>query len=128
VRLPKSKAEQKRQRGHDGGVGVRGDSVERAKADPRQRFGGPVNALRDAETRGEQQTGERVLPNAAGGEINCEGIKSPGPGGDFGAAKSERVFGAEINGNAGERGEQAVDGENDECRGEGIDAKEAEDE
>ena len=107
---------------------MRGDSVERAEADPGPRRGGLVNPLRNAETSGEQQARERVLPNPAGGKINSEGIKRPSPGGDFCAAQAERVFGAEVDGNAGERGENTVDGENDERRGERIDAKEPEDE
>src|SRR6202021_1321663 len=69
VRLPKSKAKEKRQRGHDGGIGVRGKSVEGAKADPREWPGGLVNALCDAETRGEKQAGQRILPKAPTREI-----------------------------------------------------------
>ena len=86
-----------------------------------------MDALGDAEAGGEEQAGERVFPDAAGGKINGEGIESPYPGGDFCGARAERVVGAEVDGDAGEGAEQAVGGENYESRGKRVDAEEAED-
>ena len=86
-----------------------------------------MNALRNAEAGGEKQAGQSILPDAAGGEVNSEGIKGPDPGCCLCAACPERIFGAEVDRDAGEGAEQTVDGEDDESRSERIDAEEPED-
>ncbi len=86
-----------------------------------------VNALGDAKAGGEEQAGERIFPDAAGGEVDGEGIKSPDPGRNLCAARAQRVFRAEVNGDASEGAEQAVESEDNKSRGKRVDAEEPED-
>ena len=86
-----------------------------------------MDALRDAKAGGEEQAGQRILPDASGGKVDGKGIKGPYPGRNPSATRAEGIFRAEVDRDAGEGAEQAVEGEDDKSRGKRVDAEEPED-
>jgi len=86
-----------------------------------------MKALRDTKTGSEEKTGEGVVPDPARGEIDCEGVKDPRPSGKGGDPAAPHVFCAEVEGNAGESGEETVNREHCDGGLRRIDAKDAKD-
>lgn len=111
----------------DGRIRERGDAVESPETQPRKSASLMMKALCEAETGGEEEPCQSVVPDPGCGEIDREGVKDPRPGGKAGNPAADCVFCAEVERNAGESGEETIDREHCDGGLRRIDAEDAKD-
>src|SRR6185437_661429 len=94
----------------DGRVRERSDAVQQAESQPCEQARLVMKLLRQPETGGEEQARQCVIPDPGSGKINGKRIKSPGPGSKRRGPDTKGIFSTEVKRNAGESGQDAVNG------------------
>ena len=86
-----------------------------------------MDTLRSPEAERKEQGGEGVVPYAVGCEVDGVRKESPGPSGEESGAFADGLLERQVDGDAGESGAEAIEGENDEGGFGGVEAEEVKD-
>ncbi|MBB5060861.1 hypothetical protein HDF16_005597 [Granulicella aggregans] len=125
--FPKSCREKKGKQRKDGGIGECCDTEESAEAKPYRKAFLQMQSLGKRKAVCKEERGQGIVPYLSPGEVDCEWIDCPEPPGQPCRAFARDVLEAEINRDACECREYAVNGQDRECGLRRVDTEDTED-